>query len=272
MREDANRARRHERREAEAEARRHLGSPLRAREGMREARVIGWIESLGRDLRHGARMFRRQPGLAALAILTLSLGIGANAAIFSLLNAVLLRPLPFPDADRLVAVDGQLPRRPAPPTSAPPSRSCSTSASRSALSTAMSFYDTRDFQMTGGDEPVRVFAARVEASFLTLLGVRPALGRLFVDGRRPSGARSRRRAERRLLAPELRRRPGGRRPRADRQRRGRTPSSACCRPSFRFDYWSAEPIEMYVPFPMNPIYTRAAASSPMCGGSSPWRG
>ena len=62
------------------------------------------LESVFRDLAYGARLFRRQPGSTLLAILTLSLGIGANAAIFSLLHAVLLRPLPFPNADRLVAI------------------------------------------------------------------------------------------------------------------------------------------------------------------------
>ena len=90
--------------DAELEARRHLGSTLRAREGMREARIMMWIDTLFRDLSYGARMFRRQPGTTFLAVLTLSLGIGANAVIYSLLHAALIQPLPFPDADRLVAV------------------------------------------------------------------------------------------------------------------------------------------------------------------------
>ena len=98
---------------------------------MREARVAGWIDSLGRDLRHGARMFRRRPGLAALAVLTLSLGIGANAAIFSLLNAVLLRPLPFPDAERLVAVTDNFRGGPRVRSEPDGSGKCSTFAKRS---------------------------------------------------------------------------------------------------------------------------------------------
>ena len=167
--------------EAGAEARRYLGSRLRAREGMRDARVAGWIDSLVRDLRHGARMFCRRPGLAALAVLTLSLGIGANAAIFSLIKAILLKPLPFADPDRLVAVSDNF-------------RTTGTVGVNLTVPEAldvrewsrdldgMSFFDTRDFQLTGGDEPVRVFAARVEASLLTVLGVHPQYGRVFVEG------------------------------------------------------------------------------------------
>src|SRR5437016_2940638 len=91
MREEANVRAGMSPEEAVTEARRGLGSRIRAREGMRDARVARWLDSFGRDLRHGARMFCRRPGLAALAVLTLSLGIGANAAIFSLIKSVLLR-------------------------------------------------------------------------------------------------------------------------------------------------------------------------------------
>src|SRR5687767_9824467 len=90
--------------DARAAARRHLGSPLKAREDIRDVRMWAPGEALFQDLRHAVRLWRRRPGGAALAVLTLSLGIGANAAIVSLLDATLLRPLPFPDADRLVAV------------------------------------------------------------------------------------------------------------------------------------------------------------------------
>ena len=94
--------------EAATEARRHLGNLTRAREGMREARVATWLDGLGGDLRHGVRVFGRHPLLTALSILTLSLGIGANAAIFSVFEAVLLRPLPYPAAERLVVLmDGR---------------------------------------------------------------------------------------------------------------------------------------------------------------------
>ncbi len=68
------------------------------------------METLWQDLRYGLRMLGRKPGMTAVAVLTLALGIGANTSIFSLLNAVLLRPLPFADADRLIVVHERSPQ------------------------------------------------------------------------------------------------------------------------------------------------------------------
>ena len=69
---------------------------MRAKEGMREARVMMWLESVAADVRHGVRLLLRRPGLSALALLTLSLGIGANAAMFTLLNALCCSHCPAP--------------------------------------------------------------------------------------------------------------------------------------------------------------------------------
>jgi putative ABC transport system permease protein len=164
---------------ADAEARRHLGSTLRAREGVREVRVMTALESLGADVRYGARLLRRRAGLAGLAIATLSLGIGANAAIFTLLNAILLRPMPYEDPDRLVVVVDRFTRlgvRGVPPTIP----EIIDLGERNHVLSSIAFFDTRDYRMTGGVEPTRVFTARVSASLFPTLGVRPALGRLFV--------------------------------------------------------------------------------------------
>src|SRR6185436_5180980 len=118
--------------------------------------------------------------------------------------------------------------------------------------------DTRDFQLTGGDEPVRVFAARVEASFLTLLGVRPSHGRLFVAGEDRPG-----RDQVIVLGDGLWRRSFGADPavvgRALMVNGAAHTVVGVLPPEFSFDYWSAEPIEMYVPFPMNPTYTSRSA-------------
>src|SRR6185369_8070781 len=95
--------------EAALQARRHMGNLTRAREDMRAARVVTWLDGVGGDIRHGIRVFARHPLLTCLAVLTLSLGIGANGAIFSVVEAVLLRPLPYPAADRLVILlDGRI--------------------------------------------------------------------------------------------------------------------------------------------------------------------
>jgi len=91
-------------REAETEARRHMGSALRAREGMHEAHVVSWLASIGRDVMHAARMLVRQPVFTAVAVLTIALGIGANTAIYSVLQAVWIDAVPFREPGRLIVV------------------------------------------------------------------------------------------------------------------------------------------------------------------------
>jgi hypothetical protein len=81
-----------------------FGGKVQVREGTREARGVGPLEDLGRDLRHGLRQLRRSPGFTIVACLTLALGIGATTAIFTVVDRVLLRPVPFANADELVMV------------------------------------------------------------------------------------------------------------------------------------------------------------------------
>ena len=88
-----------------AEARRAFGPALLRREESRDVRLITWLDSLLRDFRHGFASLAREPGFAIAVVGVLALGIGANTAMFSVVDAVLLKPLPFPEPERLVTLD-----------------------------------------------------------------------------------------------------------------------------------------------------------------------
>lgn len=133
------------------------------------------------DLRYAVRQVRKSPGFAAIAVITLALGIGANTSIFSVVNAVLLRSLPFPDADRLVRVWHT------PPQSSFPGISTFSISPANFLDwqkqnhvfSSMAIYGFGGFTLTGGDKAEQVTASRVSAGFFSTLGAQPMLGRLF---------------------------------------------------------------------------------------------
>jgi len=132
-----------------------------------------------RDLRQAIRALLGQPGFAAVAILTIALGVGASSAIFSVVDAVMLRPLPFADADRVVMINERAPQFPLLSLSAENFRDvCSQAASFQACG---AFRNTT-FNLSGGTEPQRVMGKMITANVLPMLGVSPVSGRSFTAG------------------------------------------------------------------------------------------
>ncbi len=164
--------------EAERLARVAFGRAAEVQEEVREARGIGWIDDLRRDLSHAARQLYRSPGFSVVAVLTLALGIGASTAVFSVLDGVLLRPAPVPEAERLVVV-WETDRRSG--TSREPgawpdfldlSRETRTLEAVAALRGAV-------VNLTGRAEPVRLAGVGVTSGYFDMLGVGPIVGRTF---------------------------------------------------------------------------------------------
>jgi predicted permease len=136
------------------------------------------MESLLQDIRYGFRMLRKSPGFAAVAIITLALGIGANTAIFSVVNGVLLNPLPYPQPQQLVA----LYQRTLQFTEASiPYLNFLDWQRENRSFSALAAYRHEDLNLTGMGEPERVKAEMVSASFFPLLGVKPIVGRTFTE-------------------------------------------------------------------------------------------
>jgi predicted permease len=164
--------------EARYAARRAFGNPTLIREQTREA--WGWmaLERLLQDLRYALRQMRRSPGFAAVVVLVLALAIGANAAVFSVLNAVLLRPLEFPNANRLVQVTSVKDGKPV-GMSGPDLRDFVT---QSHTFEKMAIYDQWPKNVSTsprGDDGAEVLVGLATPEFFEALGVQPLLGRLF---------------------------------------------------------------------------------------------
>ena len=136
------------------------------------------MESLIQDVRYEFRMLLRKPGFAAVALLTLALGIGANTAIFSLVNAVLLRPLPFAEPNRLALIKESLPKLGWLDLSVSAAEFLDYRDGNRVFEEIAAFTD-QSLNLTGQGEPERVQAARVSASLFSLLGVQPQRGRTF---------------------------------------------------------------------------------------------
>lgn len=171
--------------QARVEANRHFGNAALIKERAQEAWTFPRFETFLQDLRYGLRGILKAPGYSLVVILTLTLGIGANSAIFSVVDAVLLKPLPYPDAERLVwlgeahaKVEGI---------------SVTWGNYRSWKKYNHTFEDMAGFQwnhftLTGRDEPLFTKAIQVDRTFFALLGAKPLLGRVFTAEEDRAGA------------------------------------------------------------------------------------
>jgi hypothetical protein len=158
--------------EAERQARVQFGSLVDATEECREQRGIAWIDTLAKDIRFGLRMLRKSPGFTAVAVITLALAIGANALVFGVLNALIIRPLNVPQAESLYGID----------------------RGRSGWQSYPDYLDFRDrnrsfdglsaFNITAaaldsGENPSRAWIYEVSGNYFDVLRIQPYLGRVF---------------------------------------------------------------------------------------------
>jgi predicted permease len=136
------------------------------------------VKALIQNFRFAFRQLRQAPGFALTVILILALGIGATTAIFSLIEGILLRPLPFGDPDRLVLLGDHLGSSPNTPVTA---REIGTYSQATSAFSALGGYITTNYELSGGATPEEIYAARLTAGVFPTLGVRPVLGRIFTQ-------------------------------------------------------------------------------------------
>ncbi|HLK21703.1 MAG TPA: ABC transporter permease [Bryobacteraceae bacterium] len=159
---------------------RRFGNRASFQEACREMWTLGFIEILWQDIRYALRALRKSPGFAGVAIFVLALGIGANIAIFSVVNAVALKPLPYRDPSQLVLLWGNVRRANVERRGASyPDFVDWRKQSKSFVDMA-AYSDVGSFLMGGDDAPERVITEYVSASYFSLLGVSPILGRTFL--------------------------------------------------------------------------------------------
>lgn len=168
-------------------ARIESGGASQAMDALRDQRGLPWLDDLARDVSHGLRTLRRTPVFTAVALLTLALGIGANTAIFSIVNGVILRPLDLPKPGQLMDLTTEFPalgstRNPLSVQEYLEFRQINRSfAAVGAYRTMGGAYTTGEVNLTAGDRPLRVRSVSVDAHLLNTLGVQPAQGRFFSE-------------------------------------------------------------------------------------------
>jgi putative ABC transport system permease protein len=175
-----------------AEARRRaalqLGGLEQAKARVRDGRHGAWFDMVGRDIRYGLRQLRRNPAFSAVAIATLALSIGGITAIFSAFDTILLRPLPYPDADRLVMVWDDMSKSEGDSTFVSTPAEWIEWRRRNTVFTDLACSQPGDAILSGDGEPEQVRARKVTWNLWSVLGVQPALGRTFTEDEDDKGA------------------------------------------------------------------------------------
>src|SRR2546429_731110 len=172
--------------EARYEAQMRLGNTALLKEDTGAVDILGWLDESSRDFRHALRMLQRSPGFTAVAVLTLALGIGANTAIFSVINSVLLHPLPYHDPDSLVMVWESNSQHPNPHNTVSPPNFLDWQRRNTVFSSMAFIFDERD-NLTGNGDPQEVVVQDVSTNFFSLLGVDPLIGPGFTPENGQSG-------------------------------------------------------------------------------------
>lgn len=165
-----------DRNEAARRVRMSFGGMEQVKEDCRDARGVSLVDDLVQDVRYGWRTLLRSPGFASAAVLTIGLGIGANAALFSVIYSVLLSPLPFKDAARLVQLNETTPKVGDVTVSYPNFEDW---RKRSRVFSEMAAVTTTDFNLAGIRQPEHIGGLAVSPEFLYMTGVRPVIGRRF---------------------------------------------------------------------------------------------
>jgi predicted permease len=162
--------------QAREAALRSFGGVAQVKERYRNQRGIPMLEQLNRDLRFGMRQLRRSPGFAITAILTLALGVGANTAIFTLIDSIVLRPLPYPHQDRLVSIGSD---QVFASGSFPKGWIRALQQNAQSFSSLSAYGPNAEANVASADNPERIFGSRVTVNVFDTLEIHPALGDFF---------------------------------------------------------------------------------------------
>jgi len=161
--------------EARFEAQKRFGNTTLLKEDTRNTDIVTWLDEAARDFRHSLRILQRSPGFTAVAVLTLALGIGANTALFSVIDSVLLHPLPYQNPDSLVMVWETNSQHPNPHNTVSPPNFLDWQTRNTVFSSMAYIFDERD-NLTGNGDPEEVVVQDISANFFSVLGVAPILG------------------------------------------------------------------------------------------------